>query len=99
MNYTIIDSNELAEYIEEARIQLQLKYRDNDHLMDISSMQENCAFLLSISAYLAIHHHHVSNRALLIDELSRFIRSEISADHQFSEADYKTILGILLPNY
>ena len=96
MRYTIIDSKELAALFEEARIQLQQSCLDRGQKTDISSMQENAAFLQVIVTYLTEHPHLLKNKESLIDELVHCLKTEISGDYLFSESEYKTILGILL---
>ncbi len=99
MPYNIIDAKELAGLFENARIQLQQDCMNIEQATNISSLQENCAFLFVISTYLEIHRLNGINKALLIDELIHCLQSEISVEYILPEADYKTILEILLRDY
>ena len=95
MQHSIIDSEELTELFNDARIQLQQLSFDRGQGTDISSMQENVTFLQVIATYLIGHSHHLRNKEMLIDELTHCLRSEISHDHLLPENEYKTILEIL----
>lgn len=94
MQYTIIDSKELSGLFREARIDLQ-QACIKGQTTDISSMQENAAFVQVIISYVTTHDFNGKDKEMLIEELAHCLRSEISANHQFAEADYQTILRIL----
>ena len=96
MQHSIIDSEELTELFNDARIQLQQLSFDRGQGTDISSMQENVTFLQVIATYLIRHSLHLRNKQLLIDELAHYFRSAISLDNLLPEKDYKTMLEILL---